>query len=512
MTGGEGEHHHHGMNSPSSGNGAPRETVHVDVVPGRASERFRRLVSRDFARHHLVLSQGMDELGRELLAVSERSAPAAIFNVGVRLNAATTAFAAPDEVIARAIDAAYKAGDPGDSAQNASEADVAAGRSVVRLLEEAERDLLSTSGKAPVVRLTDALLFEGLAGRASDIHVQPLADRVLVRYRLDGVLHTARELSSAVAQAIINRIKVMGRMDVTEQRLPQDGRASVTIGTRPVDLRISILPTRHGERAVIRLLDTAGTRVTFDQLGMPAHIAEPWLRHARSAHGVALITGPTGSGKTTTLYATLQEIVTAGVNAMTIEDPVEYDLSSSGMTISQSQVNARKGVTFPTGLRHLLRQDPDVIMIGEIRDAETAGIAIQASLTGHMVFSTLHTNDACGAVTRLFDLGIERYLVADAVTAVLAQRLVRCTHASCSGTGCAECLETGYRGRLGIFELLGMSAAMRTLITAGAPPSELQAEAVRGGLRSLQSEGEALVAAGRTTRAEVARVVEDLLT
>src|SRR5690606_12249497 len=297
---------------------------------------------------------------------------------------------------------------------------------------------------------------------ASDVHIQPVKGRTLVRYRLDGVLHTVRELPLSLAASVVSRVKVMGRMDVAEVRAPQDGRATVSIGGsagaqsgRRVDLRISTLPSTYGERVVIRLLDPARSEalLSFDGLGMPESVQKRYLAQVSKTSGIVLSTGPTGSGKTTTLYTTLAWIShsNAGgqsrgceLNMMTVEDPVEYDLSGSGLAVSQTQVDPKKNVTFVTGLRHILRQDPDVIMVGEIRDEETARIAVQASLTGHLVLSTLHTNDAPSAVARLLDLGVEPFLVSSSLAAVLAQRLVRRTHAACAGEGCPECLGTGF--------------------------------------------------------------------
>jgi general secretion pathway protein E len=480
---------------------APSEALDA----ARVSARFIASIPRDFARQHLVISQGADG-SLERLAIAESSDAAAIFNVGVKLKAALRTLAGDPEQIARIIDEAYS-DSPRDRSSDDPELATVAGESIDRLLAEADRDLLSTQGKGPVIRLVDALLFEALSRRASDVHVQPAAGRTLVRYRLDGVLHTVRELPESVTAAIVSRIKVMGRMDIAERRIPQDGRATITIGPRPVDLRISTLPTSHGERAVIRLLDNAQHVSDFDQLGMPAEMALPFLSCARRSCGIILVTGPTGSGKTTTLYSTLGQIAHCGVNIMTIEDPIEYELSTAGLTISQSQVNPRKGVNFASGLRHILRQDPDIVMVGEIRDQETARMAIQSSLTGHLVLSTLHTNDAPSAVTRLIDLGIEPYLVAASLSAVLAQRLVRVVHDPCRGAGCEECLHTGFRGRTGVFELIVIDEALRVLVSRNAPLAELRERAARCGMRTLGEAGRELAAQGRTTEAEVDRVV-----
>ncbi len=491
----------------------PADERATPIRAERVSTRFVELIPRDFARQHLILSQGSDN-GVERLAVAGSSDPAAVFNVGVRLSTRVQTQITDGESIAQLIDEVYErhaeADDHAahDTSDELASGGASGGGEIERLLAEADRDLLSTQGKGPIVKLVDALLFEALSRRASDVHVQPLDDRTLVRYRLDGVLHTARELPRTITASVVSRIKVMGRMDIAERRIPQDGRATVTIGTRPVDLRISTLPTSYGERAVLRLLDNSQQLCDFDQIGMPPEVATPFLERAQRTNGIILVTGPTGSGKTTTLYSTLRRIGSAQINIMTIEDPIEYELSTTGLAVSQSQINPRKGVTFANGLRHILRQDPDVVMVGEIRDAETARMAIQASLTGHLVFSTLHTNDAASAVTRLVDLGIEAYLVSASLSAVLAQRLVRLIHVGCRGTGCEDCLDTGFRGRTGLFELMVITEPIRELISRGAALGDLRTAAQANGLRTLREEGQRLVGAGRTTRTEAHRVVE----
>jgi type II secretory ATPase GspE/PulE/Tfp pilus assembly ATPase PilB-like protein len=362
-----------------------------------------------------------------------------------------------------------------------------------------------------VIKLVDVLLFEALGRGASDVHIQPLSDRTLIRYRLDGVLHTVRELTGSrdLATAIISRIKVMGKMDIAEKRIPQDGRASVSIGERSIDLRISTLPTSYGERAVLRLLDNSQQISDFESLGMPPEVESQFLERASRSSGIVLVTGPTGSGKTTTLYSTLRRIgpPSGGLNIMTIEDPIEYELATARCVISQSQVNPRKGVTFATGLRHILRQDPDVIMVGEIRDSETARIAIQSSLTGHLVFSTLHTNDAPSAITRLIDLDVEPYLVSASLSAVLAQRLVRLIHQACQGRGCEECFGSGFRGRTGLFELFTVDEPARQLIAERASLDALRVHARQRGMRTLHEDGLSLVEKGLTSLAEVQRIV-----
>lgn len=479
----------------------------------QADAEFLSKVSHDFARRHLVL--GLERQDSQLsVLVSDSSNPAAIHNVGTFLHCQVEPTIVPGAELARLIDDAY-AKHQQDSGLNGrtENAERASGhttkaQSVARWLEQADKDLLSTQGKGPVIQLVDAMLFEALGKGASDVHVQPLADRTIVRYRVDGVLHDVHELTAQLTQSVISRIKVMGRMDIAQHRIPQDGRASVTIGGNPVDLRLSTVPTSYGERAVIRLLDSSQQLCDFDQLGMSSDVSRRFLECASQSNGIILVTGPTGSGKTTTLYSTLRQTASPQRNIMTIEDPIEYELATTGLAVSQMQVNSKKGITFPTGLRHILRQDPDVIMVGEIRDAETAHVAIQSSLTGHLVFSTLHTNDAPSAITRLVDLGVEPYLVGASLSAILAQRLVRTTHSDCHGKGCDECFRTGLKGRIGLFEFMPINEPIRELICDSASLSALRTAAKDAGMHTLAQEGDRLVHEGRTIPLEVHRVVQ----
>ena len=504
----------------------------------RPSAEFLTLIDHDFARRHLLLSEGCED-GHESLVVAAGTRPEAVFNVGVRLGRPVRTRVEEAEVVAAAIDRVYleareQAGTAGagevPSVVVEGSGDVE--RDLQDAVREAEQDLLRTQGKAPAVRLVDLILFEALLRGASDVHIQPLRDRTLVRYRLDGALHTARELPASLASGVVSRIKVMGRLDVAEHRAAQDGRATVTVGGsagghsgRRVDLRISVLPSTYGERVVLRLLDPSRSPhlTSFAGLGMPAAVERRYLAQVSKTSGIVLSTGPTGSGKTTTLYATLAWVsqTNAGgsvrgceLNMMTVEDPVEYDLSGAGgagLAVSQTQVDPKKGVTFAAGLRHILRQDPDVIMVGEIRDEETARIAVQASLTGHLVLSTLHTNDAASAVARLLDLGVEPFLVSSSLSAVLAQRLVRKVHPECRGGGCDACLGTGFRGRTGVFELLVVDGRIRAMIGRRCSAQEIkEAACAHGGMVTLKEAGQGLVDAGVTTAAEVARVIEAL--
>ena len=455
---------------------------------------------------------------RPITLLHSAQAPADIIhNVSLALGGQCHTEVVPDEVLASSIDAAYSLIDPQHDAADSVDASEYSSPNTEALIARAERDLLSTDGKADLTKLVDGLLFDAIRAGASDLHVQPQDEHVLVRMRVDGVLRDVRSLASGLAGPVISRIKVMGGMDIAERRVPQDGRASVTLGAgRTVDLRISTLPTSRGERAVVRLLDNQGKAraSSLEELGMPANTRDRFLDSVMRSFGIVLVTGPTGSGKTTTLYSTLRTLAVerrGEQNIMTIEDPIEFDLSGDDMVLSQSQVNSRKGVSFASGLRHILRQDPDVVMVGEIRDAETAGIAVQASLTGHVVLSTLHTNDAASAVTRLIDLGVEPYLVTASLNAVLAQRLVRTSHAACQGTGCDDCFGTGYRGRTGVFELLTMTDDIRSAITRGCPLAEIRALATERGMRTLQQEGRRLVEEEITSETELARAVQEAL-
>lgn len=491
-----------------------------------AKKVFVDCVPHDFAREHLIL--WIDRGGETVVLHGEQMNHAALHNVSVLLNHWPEREAVESAKLAEWIDAAYADAMEHKSVHSSLELEDSADLEdeIEKLIDGQDADLLSTSGKSPVVRLIDSLLFEGIRRSASDIHFQPMQDGLLVRFRIDGALIDARTLPTRFAAPITSRIKVMGHMDIAETRTPQDGRASVTIGQakesggrHEVDLRISTLPTSDGERVVIRFLDSnQGQRLaTLDAIGMPKDIHSKYSTAAARPNGIILLTGPTGSGKTTTLYATLRYIATHGgatgggdLNIMTIEDPIEYKLSTPGLSISQSQVNRKKGMTFASGLRHILRQDPDVVMVGEIRDAETAQIAIQSSLTGHLVFSTLHTNDSVSAPPRLIDLGIEPYLISASLLAVLAQRLVRMLHKECDGKGCDECMHTGYAGRTGIFELLMMTEPIRELIAESASGTQIRQVAMGDGWRSLREDGQRLIDASITTQTEIERVAVDL--
>lgn len=388
-------------------------------------------------------------------------------------------------------------------------------------------DLLDSSDDAPIVRLINGLIAEAVRKKASDIHIEPFEDRLSVRLRVDGVMSEVLSPSRRVAPLLVSRIKVMARLDIAEKRVPQDGRVSLSLGGRSIDVRISTLPSRYGERVVMRLLDKDSARLDLDDLGMPPATLERLKAVFQEPNGIVLVTGPTGSGKTTTLYAGLTMLNDRARNILTVEDPIEYGLNGVG----QTQVNTKVGMTFAAGLRAILRQDPDIVMVGEIRDAETAQIAVQASLTGHLVLSTVHTNSAAAAMTRLRDMGIEPFLLASTVTAVVAQRLVRRLCDTCSepyhpasreaamlgidhtpdlifrrAVGCDDCGNLGFEGRLGIYELIVMDAELRNLIHDDAREQDIEAYAFRTN-DTLRDSGATHVMNGLTTPEEVLRVV-----
>lgn len=395
-------------------------------------------------------------------------------------------------------------------------------------------DILDVANKAPIIKLVNMLFFQALKMRASDIHLQPFEDRLQVRYRIDGILYDMEAIPKKLQDAVTSRIKVQGKLDIAERRLPQDGRSSLKLGDAEVDVRISIVPTNYGERVVMRLLDKSARQYRLEQIGLLDENLAILDRFIHYNHGIIFVSGPTGSGKTTTLYSSLTRINSTQLNVMTIEDPIEYHLGG----ISQIQVNEKKGLTFAAGLRSLLRQDPDIMMVGEVRDVETARIAIQAAQTGHLVFSTIHTNDAPTVATRLLDIGIEPYLVASSVLLCIAQRLVRQICKDCRetyvpdegdvfklkqlsltpdmldegrlarGRGCGSCFGSGYVDRTGIYELLVIDDAIRELIVERASASKIKREALTRGFRTLRMDGALKVQRHLTTLDEVLRVTQ----
>ena len=394
--------------------------------------------------------------------------------------------------------------------------------------EEEGYDLLERDADSSLIRLLNSILLEAIQEGASDIHFEPMEQGLSIRYRIDGVLQKRHFPHKEFQSPLITRIKVMARLDIAEQRLPQDGRIKLRIGGRQIDFRVSSVPVVYGERIVLRILDKSNVLLGVNKLGMLPSVLDAFQKSISHSEGIVLVTGPTGSGKTTTLYSALSEINSSEMNIMTIEDPVEYKLQG----MAQIGVNPKISLNFATGLRHILRQDPDVIMIGEIRDRETAEIAIQSSLTGHLVLSTLHTNDAPSALTRLVDMGIEPYLLSSSVIAILAQRLVRTICPLCKeeyeaaprellelgleqkilfrGRGCSACLGSGFKGRHGIYEFMLMTGSIKKQLLLSADAVELQKAAVSSGMLSLRQDGARLVAKGLTTSSDVFRVTREL--
>ncbi|NLG34758.1 MAG: Flp pilus assembly complex ATPase component TadA, partial [Lentisphaerae bacterium] len=472
----------------------------------------------DWVRRHAVLPFRRE--GRVAIAGAETTPIQAYEDLALLLGVEADWFAAPAPEIQRAIDRTYFQRTGPVAVEAPPGADEAPPR------RESD-DLLAGSADAPVAQYVNRILLEAVKQGASDIHIAPFANALAVRYRVDGLLYEQPAPPRHLESALTARLKVMARLDLAEKRLPQDGVARVRVGAREIDVRVSSVPVAEGERIVLRLLHRESTRFTLDELGMAPATLNQLRGILREPHGIVLVTGPTGSGKTTTLYAALRELDTAHLNVLTIEDPIEYQLPNIG----QMQVHPKIGLTFARGLRHILRQDPDVVLVGETRDLETAEIVVRASLTGHLVFTTLHTNDAVGAVTRMVDMGIPAYLLASASRAVLAQRLVRRLCPQCrkavelsaadaallgrpvlegrtvwdpSAAGCPACLG-GYRGRTGIHELLAVTPALSEAVRTAAPPAELRRLAAAGGFRDMLDDGTDKILEGVTSVAEVLR-------
>ncbi|UZD54588.1 type II secretion system ATPase GspE [Caldimonas aquatica] len=463
-----------------------------------------------FAKAHTLLLE--DDGERLVLWADEQASPQAISEVLRHFD--VDAFERePAATLAQRIAAAYAGG---ESSAAAVVGEVESAVDLSRMMQElpAVEDLLEAANDAPIIRMLNALLTQAAKDGASDIHIEPYERSSSVRFRVDGTLREVVQPNKALHAALISRLKIMAELDIAEKRLPQDGRISLRIGGRAIDVRVSTLPSAHGERAVLRLLDKGDTRFTLESLGMSGDTLEKFNRLIQQPHGIVLVTGPTGSGKTTTLYAALARMDTATTNVLTVEDPIEYELPGIG----QTQVNPKIDLTFAKALRAILRQDPDVIMIGEIRDFETAQIAIQASLTGHLVLATLHTNDAPSAVTRLIDMGVEPFLLSSSLLGVLAQRLVRRLCPVCKTqddrgrwhpVGCPACGLSGYKGRTGVYELMVADDKIRALIHSRAAESQLFVAAEQAGMRTMRDDGERLVQAGVTSLEEVLRVTRE---
>ncbi|MGE0141727.1 MAG: GspE/PulE family protein [Planctomycetota bacterium] len=504
-----------------------RQSLEGVAVPNA----FIQNVPVQFARTHAIVAIGTD--GRVTKVATARPLDQKpMDDLATMMGTETEAVLVARSEIANLINRAYrhKADGVDEALDDIEDQDIVG---LAAKIEESE-DLLDVANKAPIIKLVNMLLFQALKLRASDIHLQPYADRLQVRMRIDGVLYDTESIPKKAQEAIVSRVKVMGKMDIAERRLPQDGRASIRIGDGDVDVRISTVPVQSGERIVFRILDKTTKVYSLDQIGLDDHNLKTIQRYLHYSHGIIFVTGPTGSGKTTTLYAGLSEINSSRLNILTIEDPVEYNLDG----ISQVQVNAKKGLTFAAGLRSFLRQDPDVMMVGEVRDTETADIAIRAALTGHLVFSTVHTNDSASTVTRMLDIGIEPYLVSSSLLLVIAQRLVRTVCPHCReftrqpdermrfqleelrldidqfpdgvafGRGCDECFHSGFSGRTAIYEVMPIDAAIQEQIVNKATASEIKRGALERGLRTLRMDGVAKVLTGITSPEEVLRVTQ----
>jgi len=473
----------------------------------------QRFVPYGFARDNAILLKPAGE--HEAEAWISDSTPLAALNEVMRVfpGQVRPVVVASDK-LAEAIAQAY-AQSEGSAQQIVG--DIEGEFDITRMMQEVPdvEDLLETEDDAPIIRMINALLTQAARDGASDIHIEAFENSSLVRFRVDGTLRDIVRPKRALHAALVSRIKIMAALDIAEKRLPQDGRITLRVGGRPVDVRVSTLPTGHGERVVLRLLEKDVSRLDVSNLGMAEGTLRAFDALVHQPHGIILVTGPTGSGKSTTLYAAIRRLDHTTTNIMTVEDPIEYDIEGIG----QTQVNAKIDMTFSRALRAILRQDPDVVMIGEIRDLETAQIAVQASLTGHLVLATLHTNDSAAAITRLIDMGIEPFLLASSLIGVLAQRLVRKLCANCRqpdpigrgwrAIGCPQCSSTGYRGRTGIYELLTINDGIRSIIHGGASDEAIRQAGQANGMEPMRADGARWIADGTTSEDEVLRVTRD---
>jgi general secretion pathway protein E len=483
-----------------------------------------RRLSFAFAKRHGVLVRGIVDGVAECVC-RENASPLALAEVRRYLRRAVRLERVPEEAFDLLLRRAYEAGSDAMQAVEGLDETTDLAHLAQELPEQA--DLLDSEDDAPIIRLINAVLTQAVKENASDIHIEPFENRLVVRFRVDGVLREVLQSKRAVAPLVVSRVKVMSRLDIAEKRLPQDGRISLRIAGRAVDVRVSTIPSGHGERVVLRILDKQAGKLDLGSLGMDPGTQSAIDELIHKPHGIILVTGPTGSGKTTTLYAALERLNDNTQNIMTVEDPIEYYIDGIG----QTQVNTKVEMTFARGLRAILRQDPDVVLIGEIRDLETAQIAVQASLTGHLVLSTLHTNTAAGAITRLRDMGIEPFLLSSSLIGVLAQRLVRVLNPDTKqafkagererrllNLGPGDPSPTlyrpgrdsagGYRGRTGIYELIVVDDAMRTMIHDGVSEQEFERHA-RLSTPSIRDDGRARVLRGDTTLEEILRVTRE---
>ncbi|MBO8137635.1 MAG: type II/IV secretion system protein [Desulfotomaculum sp.] len=490
----------------------------INLKQRAVDAKTARMIPENLARRHMVIPVGVSN-GRLLLAMEDPLDQIAIQDVRLLVQMPVAPLLATRDDIMENIERVFTQATAAKAADDYLQAQAGA----LEGLDDASLDINS----APIVRLVNSLLENAVRSGASDVHVEPDQDRMRVRIRVDGILQEIISTSLNTHGAVVSRIKVMAGINISEKRVPQDGRAMISVGNREIDLRVSTMPTNHGEKVVIRILDRASYLVGKENLGLSPADVEKYNHLLRKPYGILLVTGPTGSGKTTTLYSMLDELNDDKKNIITLEDPIEYDLKG----INQTQINVRAGLTFAAGLRAILRQDPDIVMVGEIRDSETAEIAARAALTGHLVLSTLHTNDAPGAVARIIDMGVEPYLLSSSLIGVVAQRLVRKICPQCRevfeagereknilgvevdssltlarGKGCDYCGRTGYKGRIGIFEIMVVGKEHRLLIDKRAPVDELRDAAIKHGMVPLWEDAKQKVLQGITTVEEMLRV------
>jgi len=505
------------------------ELSYLDTIPEESNaEDLLDLIPIGFAKEFLIYPLGREN-GRLQVAVADPLDTRPLNDLStLTREEIEPCVAAPQEIL-RAINRGYEK-QAGETNEVIEEIEEKTAGDLVRDLEPA--DLIDASDEAPIIRFVNSLITQGYKERASDIHIEPFERELVVRYRIDGILYQVLQPPLKAHAGIVSRIKIMSQLNIAEKRLPQDGRFRVRVAGRDIDIRVSTLPTAFGERVVLRLLDKTSNILSLEEIGLGRSLLRQFEGMINKNHGIFLVTGPTGSGKTTTLYAALTRLNSREKNIITVEDPIEYQLPGVG----QIQVNPKIDLTFANGLRSILRQDPDIIMVGEIRDRETAEIAVQSALTGHMVFSTLHTNNAAGALTRLVEMGIEPFLAASSIVGILAQRLVRriCPHCKeaiapptelldqlgdeCTlpanpqfyqGRGCSRCMDIGYWGRSGIYELLPVDETVRDLLMQDKDATTIKQAAMRRGMQTLRAAGVARALEGLTSLEEILRVTQE---
>jgi type IV pilus assembly protein PilB len=492
---------------------------YVDLATINVDKNVPEMISERMARRHKIIPIKIED-GELYLAMADPLDIYAMDDVSLVTSYNVKPLISTDEAVKEAIDRYYRTGNAEEALEEFDE-----NYAMNMALDQFEETAMENIKNAPVVKLINTIIYQAAKAGASDIHIEPYEDSIRVRYRIDGELQNYLNIAKYIHPAIVTRIKIMGKMDIAEKRIPQDGREETNIEGYDIDMRISILPTVHGEKIVIRLLNRENSIMNKEQIGFTPQNLKAFNRIIQSTYGIILLVGPTGSGKTTTLYAVLREINDTKKNIITVEDPVEYHIKG----INHTQVNNKAGLGFATALRSILRQDPDIIMIGEIRDAETAQIAVRASITGHLVLSTIHTNDTASTVARLVDMGVETYLVSSALSGVVAQRLVKTICPRCKesyfpdaverqllgieegievyrGAGCNACNNTGYKGRTAIHEVLPITSRIKELVNQGANAQEIKREAISEGMMTLQQSGISLVLEGRTTIEELLKV------